>query len=101
MAKKSERMHLRCSPEDKDLVKQKAELSGMSVSELVRSILHKRQIRSYIDTRLEQQKIMELNHLGVLMNQVARYASTYAQDADAVKILNALMRIESLINGRA
>ncbi|GAB6057293.1 plasmid mobilization protein [Desulfonatronum parangueonense] len=98
---KSERMHLRFSPEDKVLVRQKAEMAGMSVSELVRSILHKRQIRSHLDIRVEQQKIVELNRVGVLLNQIAKYANTYAEDADAGKILDGLLRIESLINGRA
>lgn len=98
---KSERMHLRFNPEDKALVRQKAEMAGMSVSEFVRSILHKRQIRSNLDIRLEYQKIVELNRIGVLLNQLARYANTYAEDADAQKILDGLCRIESLIQQRA
>lgn len=98
---KSERMHLRFSPEDKALVRQKAEIAGMSVSELVRSILQKRRIRSHLDIRVEHQKIVELNRVGVLLNQLARYANTYAEDAEAREILDGLCRIESLIQGRA
>lgn len=65
---KDKRLYLRVSAEDKELFLKKAEESGMCLSELVCSIIQKRQIRHSVDVHLERQKIQELNRIGILLN---------------------------------
>ena len=90
MNRKEERIELRLSKHEKDLLLRKAQKSGMTVSDYVRqSLIHSRDgTINVIDTTPLRDAVFELTKQGVNLNQFMKFLNTYgvkAFDAERAK----------------
>ena len=91
-------MVIRVHPEERDLLKLNAGLHGMSVSDYVRKTCLGLRLRR---TPEEKRRLRELARIGSNLNQLARWANTYKESLEAVKIITALARLEYQIENFA
>ena len=90
MNRKEERIELRLSKHEKNLLLRKAQKSGMTVSDYVRqSLIHSRDgTINVIDTTPLRDAVFELTKQGVNLNQFMKFLNTYgvkAFDAERAK----------------
>lgn len=90
MNRKEERIELRLSKHEKNLLLRKAQKSGMTVSDYVRqSLIHSRDgTINIIDTTPLRDAVFELTKQGVNLNQFMKFLNTYgvkAFDAERAK----------------
>lgn len=90
MNRKEERIELRLSKHEKNLLLRKAQKSGMTVSDYVRqSLIHSRDgTINIIDTTPLREAVFELTKQGVNLNQFMKFLNTYgvkAFDAERAK----------------
>ena len=77
---------IRLSPEEKEAWVIKANLAGLSVSELMRKLMSGARIKD-VSTRKEIKQLnRELGAIGNNLNQIARWANTYKGDAVAQSV---------------
>ena len=82
---------IRLYPEERDILRFNAGLHGMSMSDYVRQTCLGIRLRR---TPEERRRVRELARIGVNINQLARWANTYKQAAEAVEVLLALKELE-------
>ena len=95
MNRKEERIELRLSKHEKDLLLRKAQKSGMTVSDYVRqSLIHSRDgTINVIDTTPLRDAVFELTKQGVNLNQFMKFLNTYGVKAfDAERAEQVLSR---------
>ena len=80
---------IRLYPEERDILRFNAGLHGMS--DYVRQTCLGIRLRR---TPEERRRVRELARIGVNINQLARWANTYKQAAEAVEVLLALKELE-------
>ena len=90
MNRKEERIELRLSKHEKNLLLRKAQKSGMTVSDYVRqSLIHSRDgTINVIDTTPLRDAVFELTKQGINLNQFMKFLNTYgvkAFDAERAK----------------
>ena len=89
---------IRVHPEERDLLKLNAGLHDMSVSDYIRQTCLGLRLRR---TPEEKRRLRELARIGSNLNQLARWANTYKESLEAVKIITALARLEYQIENFA
>ena len=95
MNRKEERIELRLSKHEKNLLLRKAQKSGMTVSDYVRqSLIHSRDgTINVIDTTPLRDAVFELTKQGVNLNQFMKFLNTYGVKAfDAERAEQVLSR---------
>lgn len=95
MNRKEERIELRLSKHEKNLLLRKAQKSGMTVSDYVRqSLIHSRDgTINVIDTTPLRDAVFELTKQGVNLNQFMKFLNTYGVKAfDAERAIQVLGR---------
>ncbi|WP_419783109.1 plasmid mobilization protein [Maridesulfovibrio sp.] len=90
-AKKTEKLSMRVSSKDKELILAMAAESGMSMADFVRVRLGQTRVRR---SKIEREKLLHLARIGNNLNQIARWANTHKSSADALLILAELTSIE-------
>ncbi|WP_321401733.1 MobC family plasmid mobilization relaxosome protein [Maridesulfovibrio sp.] len=90
-AKKTEKLSMRVSSKDKELILAMAAESGMSMADFVRVRLGQTRVRR---SKIEREKLLHLARIGNNLNQIARWANTHKSGADALLILAELTSIE-------
>ena len=72
----------------------KARAVGLSLSDLVRRSVGRVRTWTVAHTELERERTRELARIGSNLNQIARWANTYREDADALEVVAHLVAIE-------
>ena len=85
---------VRVFPEERDILRFNAGLHGMSMSDYIRQTCLGIRLRK---TPEEKRRLRELARIGANINQLARWANTYKQAAEAVEVLAALAGLERRI----
>ncbi len=72
----------------------KARSAGLSLSDLVRRSVGRVRTWTVAHTELERERTRELARIGSNLNQIARWANTYREAADALEVVAHLAAIE-------
>ena len=72
----------------------KARAAGLSLSDLVRRSVGRVRTWTVAHTELERERTRELARIGSNLNQIARWANTYREAADALEVVAHLAAIE-------
>ena len=72
----------------------KARAAGLSLSDLVRRSVGRVRTWTVAHTELERERTRELERIGSNLNQIARWANTYREAADALEVVAHLAAIE-------
>ena len=72
----------------------KARAAGLSLSDLVRRSVGRVRTWTVAHTKLERERTRELARIGSNLNQIARWANTYREAADALEVVAHLAAIE-------
>lgn len=75
----------------------KAEAAGLSLSELIRRAIVQVRIWAPVNIEIERERTRELARIGNNLNQIARWANTYKEAAEAVEIIVGLLAIQRLL----
>ena len=87
-------IRFRVSPEEKTLIEEKASAQSQTVTDFLRQrALHYR-LRMSGD---EKERVRQLARIGNNLNQIARWANTYKDRAEAMTILGALVSLERAV----
>ena len=93
-------LQIRVTDEQRDQIKEKARAMETTVTDLILESLDRTKIRRPQGkpapelVALEQKKIYEIAKIGNNLNQLARWANTYKDGADAVQVIQTLVSIE-------
>jgi hypothetical protein len=88
---------IRLSQAEKLEWQEKAARAGISLASLVREAMKKTSIQKYIERPLIQERTREIRRIGINLNQIARWANTYKETAEALEIIEILKEIEEAI----
>ena len=86
--------HARVSPEELAEWHAKAEAAGVTLSELVRQAMGRTRTWTAKSAAAEREKLRQVARIGNNLNQIARWANTYKQAADAAEVIAHLLAIE-------
>ncbi|MGL5075316.1 MAG: MobC family plasmid mobilization relaxosome protein [Waterburya sp.] len=75
----------------------KAHACGLKTSQLARYLLNKYSTGYSSDKQSRQEFNRQVARIGNNLNQIARWANTYKDDAEATQVIAALVRIESAL----
>ena len=78
----------------------KARAAGLSLSDLVRRSVGRVRTWTVAHTELERERTRELARIGSNLNQIARWANTYREAADALEVVAHLAAIERALETR-
>ena len=92
--KKSKIVQARLTPKEYEELAQKAKLSNLKVSDLIRQAVKKTKTWTARDKKVESGKICQLARIGNNLNQVARWCNTYKSDANSAEVISCLIAIE-------
>ena len=76
----------------------KAHAAGVSLSELLRRAMARTRTWTAAAAAVERERTRELAQIGNNLNQLARWANTYKQGADAVAVVAQLSAIERALD---
>ena len=76
----------------------KARSAGLSLSDLVRRSVGRVRTWTVAHTELERERTRELARIGSNLNQIARWANTYREAADALEVVAHLVAIERALD---
>lgn len=82
---------MRVTPDEKRLIESKASAQGQTVTDFLRQRALDYRLRQ---SPLEKERIRQLARIGSNMNQIARWANTYKQRAEAVEVITRLILLE-------
>lgn len=92
--KKSHMLRVRLDSADLTRLEQLASESDMTMSELMRSLLHRTRIVNRNDAKA---RVAMLNRINANLNMIARWVNTHKANADANEVVSALLAIERTI----
>lgn len=72
----------------------KAAGAGVPLSELVRQAMRRTRAWTAAATEAERERTRQIARIGNNLNQIARWANTYKQSAEAVEVLAVLLAVE-------
>ena len=78
--------------------RRKARAAGVSLSELLRRAMARTRTWTAAAAAVERERTRELARIGNNLNQIARWANTYKQGADAVAVVAQLSAIERALD---
>lgn len=101
MEKLSERLGIRVTPEEKNLLEKKAAFCNIKKGEYIRKII-KEDLIIVEDNSHEERIIYELNKIGININQIARIVNLNGNinDNEMKELLNYKKKIQSLLMKR-
>ena len=85
---------IRSSDAERAAWQAKARAAGLSLSDLVRRSVGRVRTWTVAHTELERERTRELARIGSNLNQIARWANTYREAADAMEVVAHLAAIE-------
>ncbi len=89
---------LRVSQSEKLAWQAKADLVGMTLSNLIRQAISRTKTWTAADKSLVKEQTRQIVRIGNNLNQIARWANTYKSTAEAVEIIQALRLVEQSLN---
>ena len=92
--KKNKCLKLRVSDEELTLLREKAALSGCTISDYIRAALRRTRTWTITDKEIVKEQIRQIVRIGTNVNQISRWANTYKSHADAMQIVSHLIVIE-------
>jgi hypothetical protein len=90
-------LHIRLSQQEKLSWQEKATSAGMSLSTLIRQAMTKTRTWTVADRSLVKEQIRQISRIGNNLNQIAKWANTYKETAEAIEIIQALRAIEQTL----
>ena len=93
-AKRDTTITLRVTQSEKLAWQNKADLIGMTISDLIRQAISRTKTWTAADKSLVKEQTRQIVRIGNNLNQIARWANTYKSTAEAVQIIQALRLIE-------
>lgn len=93
-----EEVKVRFTPEEKVALREKANLSGMSLSKFIRQAADNKTIVSIEDTEAINRLANEVNRIGVNLNQIAKWVNTYGSEVDVEEVTIHLEAISEALN---
>ncbi|MGK7878847.1 MAG: MobC family plasmid mobilization relaxosome protein [Crocosphaera sp.] len=97
MAEKETSIKVRLSKQEKMDWQEKAALSGISLSNLIRQAMSRTQTWTAADRGLIAEQTREISRIGNNLNQIAKWANTYKSTAEAIEVIECLRAIEKAI----
>lgn len=76
----------------------KAHVTGLNISQLVRSAMTKTRITHEKDRAIEIERIRQIARIGNNLNQIARWVNTYKSAAEAIEVISYLREIKFELN---
>lgn len=95
---------VRLTAEEREGWKTKAEVAGVTVSELVRQAMSRTRTWTAPAAEIERERTRQVARIGNNLNQIARWANTHKAAGEAVQVIAHLVAIEREIRelaGRA
>ena len=92
---KTNHIGIRATDDEKLNWELKAHSCGLKTSQLARYLLNKHSTGYASDKRSRQEFNLQVARIGNNLNQIARWANTYKDDAEAIQVIASLARIES------
>ncbi len=89
---------LRVTQSEKLAWQAKADLVGMTLSNLIRQAISRTKTWTAADKSLVKEQTRQIVRIGNNLNQIARWANTYKSTAEAVQIIQALRLVEQSLN---
>ena len=96
--KRDTNLTIRVSQAEKLAWKEKADLSGMTISNLIRQAIFRTKTWTVADKSLVKEQTRQIARIGNNLNQIAKWANTYKSTAEAIEIIQALRLIEQSLN---
>ena len=87
-------MKIRASRAERAEWHAKARAVGLSLSDLVRRSIGRVRTWTVAHAELERERTQELARIGSNLNQIARWANTHKENAEAVEVIAHLVAIE-------
>lgn len=85
---------IRVSKSEKQAWQEKAALSGLTLSNLLRQAMDKTRTWTVSDNSLFKEQIRQIARIGNNLNQIAKWANIYKSTAEAIEIIQALRLLE-------
>ena len=95
--KRDTNLTIRVSQAEKLAWKEKSDLSGMTISNLIRQAIFRTKTWTVADKSLVKEQTRQIARIGNNLNQIARWANTYKSTAEAIEIIQALRLIEQAL----
>ncbi len=92
---KTNHIGIRATDDEKLNWELKAHAEGLKTSQLARYLLNKYSTGYASDKQSRQEFNRQVARIGNNLNQIARWANTYKDDAEATQVISSLARIES------
>jgi uncharacterized protein (DUF1778 family) len=97
-SKRDTNLTIRLSQTEKLAWQEKADLSGMTISDLIRQAISRTKTWTVADKSLVKEQTRQIARIGNNLNQIAKWANTYKSTAEAVQIIQALRLIEQSLS---
>ena len=89
---------LRVSQSEKLAWQAKADLVGMTLSNLIRQAISRTKTWTAADKSLVKEQTRQIVRIGNNLNQIAKWANTYKSTAEAIEIIQALRLVEQSLS---
>ena len=96
--KRDTNLTIRLSQTEKLAWQEKADLSGMTISDRIRQAISRTKTWTVADKSLVKEQTRQIARIGNNLNQIAKWANTYKSTAEAVEIIQALRLVEQSLN---
>ena len=90
-------IRFRVSPEEKAAIVEKASVQSQTLTDFLRQRALNYRLRTSQD---EKERVRQLARIGNNLNQIARWANTYKDRAEALAILAALVSLERVVKNQ-
>ncbi len=87
-------LHLRVAPAEVAAWRAKAEAAGVPLADLVRRAMARTRTWTAAPAEVERERTRQVARIGNNLNQIARWANTHADKADAFEVIAHLVAIE-------
>ena len=96
--KRNINLTIRVTPTEKLAWQEKAVLSGLTLSNLIRQAMSKTRTWTASNSSLVQEQTRQIARIGNNLNQIAKWANTYKQTAEAIEVIQALRLIQETLH---
>ncbi|EAZ88054.1 hypothetical protein CY0110_01015 [Crocosphaera chwakensis CCY0110] len=96
--KRNINLTIRVTPSERLAWQEKAALSGLTLSNLIRQAMSKTRTWTVSNSSLVQEQTRQIARIGNNLNQIAKWANTYKQTAEAIEVIQALRLIQETLN---
>ncbi len=88
---------IRLTDEEKLDWELKAHAAGLTISQLAREAMGRVKVTNIKDRAIQMERTRQIAKIGNNLNQIARWANTYTNTAEAVEIVTYLIAIEQAL----